>query len=167
MTQDKLALLGGTPAIQTAFTPFNTIGEEELAAATEVIRSGVLSGYIGAPGEAFMGGPKVRAFEATADAYFGVKHAIDIGVVPGPRIYPSGAMITVTSGHGDFRQLFELPRSPGKLSRIEQIGGAAIVDSPDEMRMRVREQLMLGEVTGDRVDEKLLDSVFSRFCVGK
>ena len=25
----------------------------------------------------------------------------------------------------------------------------------------------LGEVTGDRVDEKLLDSVFSRFCVGK
>ena len=26
---------------------------------------------------------------------------------------------------------------------------------------------VLGEVTGDRVDEKLLDSVFSRFCVGK
>ena len=25
----------------------------------------------------------------------------------------------------------------------------------------------LGEGTGDRVDEKLLDSVFSRFCVGK
>ena len=78
MTQDKLALLGGTPAIQTAFTPFNTIGEEELAAATEVIRSGVLSGYIGAPGEAFMGGPKVRAFEATAAAYFGVKHAVAV-----------------------------------------------------------------------------------------
>ena len=78
MTQDKLALLGGTPAIQTPFKPFNTIGEEELAAATEVIRSGVLSGYIGAPGEAFMGGPKVRAFEAAAAAYFGVKHAVAV-----------------------------------------------------------------------------------------
>ena len=89
----------------------------------------------------------MRGFTTVRDVggpAFGVKHAIDIGVVPGPRIYPSGAMITVTSGHGDFRQLFELPRSPGKLSRIEQIGGAAIVDSPDEMRMRVREQLMQG-----------------------
>jgi imidazolonepropionase-like amidohydrolase len=31
---------------------------------------------------------------------FGLKAAIDEGVLPGPRIYPSGAMITVTSGHG-------------------------------------------------------------------
>ena len=28
-------------------------------------------------------------------------------------------------------------------------------------------QAALGEITGDRVDEKLLDAVFSRFCVGK
>ena len=28
-------------------------------------------------------------------------------------------------------------------------------------------QAALGEITGDRADEKLLDSVFSRFCVGK
>ena len=32
---------------------------------------------------------------------FSLKRAIDEGLVPGPRIYPSGAMITVTSGHGD------------------------------------------------------------------
>src|SRR3712207_7687332 len=36
---------------------------------------------------------------------FGLKRAIDEGVVKGPRIYPSGAIITVTSGHGDFREL--------------------------------------------------------------
>ena len=35
---------------------------------------------------------------------FGLKRAIDEGLLPGPRIYPSGAVITVTSGHGDFRQ---------------------------------------------------------------
>ena len=76
---------------------------------------------------------------------FGLKRAIDEGIVAGPRIYPSGAMITITSGHGDFRQLYELPRKAGDpSSRIEQIGASMIADSPDEVRLRVREQLMLG-----------------------
>lgn len=78
MSHNSLALFGGTPAIGTPFKPFNTIGDEELAATADVIRSGVLSGYIGAPGEAFMGGPRVRAFEADAARYFGVKHAIAV-----------------------------------------------------------------------------------------
>jgi imidazolonepropionase-like amidohydrolase len=76
---------------------------------------------------------------------FGLKRAIDEGLIAGPRIFPSGAMITVTSGHGDFRQTYEIPRAPGgPLSRVEEIGGAMIADSPDMVRMRVREQLMLG-----------------------
>jgi len=76
---------------------------------------------------------------------FGLKRAIDEGLLPGPRIYPSGAVITVTSGHGDFRQFSDLPRTlGGMLSRIEQLGGAMIADSPDEVRTRVREQLMQG-----------------------
>ena len=76
---------------------------------------------------------------------FGLKRAIDEGLVPGPRIYPSGAMITVTSGHGDFRQLTELPRTiGGMLTRMEQIGGSMVADTPDEVRIRAREQLMLG-----------------------
>jgi imidazolonepropionase-like amidohydrolase len=54
-------------------------------------------------------------------------------------------MITVTGGHGDFRQTFEIPRVLGApLSRVEEVGGAMIADSPDMVRMRVREQLMLG-----------------------
>jgi imidazolonepropionase-like amidohydrolase len=76
---------------------------------------------------------------------FGLKRAIDEGTVPGPRIYPSGAIITVTSGHGDFRQPFELPRVLGApQSRGEQIGAAMVADSPDEVRVRAREQLLLG-----------------------
>jgi imidazolonepropionase-like amidohydrolase len=76
---------------------------------------------------------------------FGLKRAIDEGVIPGPRLYPSGAIITVTSGHGDFRQPFEVPRVVGSpLSRGEQTGAAMIADSPDEVRVRVREQLLLG-----------------------
>ena len=42
---------------------------------------------------------------------FGLKRAIDEGVMVGPRIYPSGAMISQTSGHGDFRFDFEVPRT--------------------------------------------------------
>jgi len=76
---------------------------------------------------------------------FGLKRAIDEGAIAGPRIFPSGAIITITSGHGDFRQPFELPRAPGSpQSRGEQVGAAMIADSPDEVRMRVREQLLQG-----------------------
>ncbi|AGT07917.1 metallo-dependent hydrolase [Paracoccus aminophilus JCM 7686] len=76
---------------------------------------------------------------------FGLKQAVDLGVVPGPRIWPSGAIISVTSGHGDFRPMVDLPRESSKpLSRVEQVGGAMIADSPDEVRLRVREQLMQG-----------------------
>src|SRR5262245_51535692 len=76
---------------------------------------------------------------------FGLKRAIDEGALSGPRIYPSGAVITITSGHGDFRPLSDLPRTLGGMrSRIEQLGGAMIADSPDEVRLRVREQLMQG-----------------------
>ena len=76
---------------------------------------------------------------------FGLKRAIDEGIVAGPRIFPSGAIITVTSGHGDFRQLFELPRVlGGPPARMEALGASMVADSPDEVRVRVREQLMLG-----------------------
>ncbi len=90
----------------------------------------------------------MRGFTTVRDVggpVFGLKAAIDEGLIPGPRIYPSGAVITVTSGHGDFRQLSELPRTiGGPLSRMEQIGGSMVADSPDEVRLRVREQLMQG-----------------------
>jgi imidazolonepropionase-like amidohydrolase len=90
----------------------------------------------------------LRGFTTVRDVggpVFGLKRAIDQRVCPGPRIYPSGAMITVTSGHGDFRLLSDLPRQiGGPLTRGEQIGGFAIADSPDEVRVRVREQLMQG-----------------------
>jgi imidazolonepropionase-like amidohydrolase len=90
----------------------------------------------------------MRGFTSVRDLggpSFGLKQAIDRGVVEGPRIWPSGAMITVTSGHGDFRMPSELPRDASQpLSRMEQIGGSMVADSPDTVRQRVREQLMLG-----------------------
>jgi imidazolonepropionase-like amidohydrolase len=76
---------------------------------------------------------------------FALKQAIDDGLVAGPRIYPSGAMITTTGGHADLRPLSDLPRSPGgPLSYLERTGSANIADSADEVRLRVREQLLEG-----------------------
>ena len=76
---------------------------------------------------------------------FALKQAIDEGLVTGPRIYPSGALITTTGGHGDLRFLSDLPRRPGgPLSYMERTGAASIADSADEVRLRVREQLLRG-----------------------
>ncbi|WP_419696656.1 amidohydrolase family protein [Mesorhizobium muleiense] len=90
----------------------------------------------------------MRGFTTVRDVggpAFGLKRAIDQGIIAGPRIYPSGAMITVTSGHGDFRQLSDLPRTIGGLfTPMERNGGSIVVDSPDEVRLRAREQFMQG-----------------------
>ncbi|HQR23070.1 MAG TPA: amidohydrolase family protein [Burkholderiaceae bacterium] len=90
----------------------------------------------------------MRGFTTVRDvggSSFGLKRAIDERQVPGPRIFPSGAMISVTSGHGDFRSVHDLPRTLGEPgSRLDRDGHTAIADSPDEVRLRTREQLMRG-----------------------
>lgn len=89
----------------------------------------------------------MRGFTTVRDVggpVFGLKRAIDEGIVRGPRIYPSGAIITITSGHGDFREMHDLPRRLGELTRMEEVGGSIVADSPDEVRLRAREQLMQG-----------------------
>ncbi len=76
---------------------------------------------------------------------FALKQAIDEGLARGPRIFPCGAMITTTGGHGDLRPLSDLPRSPGgPLSFLERTGAANIADTAGEVRLRVREQLLQG-----------------------
>lgn len=75
---EQLALHGGRRTIDRPLPRYNPIGAEELDAAREVIESGVLSQFIGAWHPDFAGGPKVKAFERAAEAYFGVKHAITV-----------------------------------------------------------------------------------------
>ena len=93
------------------------------------------------------GATLMRGFTTVRDTggpAFGLKLAIDRGAVTGPRIFPSGAMLSQTSGHGDFRLLNELPRADGDLSYIETAGVAAIADGRAEVLRRAREQLMKG-----------------------
>ncbi|WP_027017206.1 metal-dependent hydrolase family protein [Comamonas composti] len=90
----------------------------------------------------------MRGFTSVRDAggpAYALKRAIDEGMVAGPRIYPSGAMISQTSGHGDFRMRSDVPRAAnGPLAQVENLGVAMIADGEAEVLRRVREQLMLG-----------------------
>jgi imidazolonepropionase-like amidohydrolase len=79
----------------------------------------------------------MRGFTSVRDAggpAFGLKRAIDEGQIVGPRIFPSGAMISQTSGHADFRSVNELPRFPGTPgSHLENVGAGMIADGRDEV----------------------------------
>lgn len=90
----------------------------------------------------------LRGFTAVRDAggpIFELKAAIDSGRVIGPRIWPSGATISQTSGHGDMRLPHERSRRFfGEVSRAEQMGATFIADGRDEVLTATRENLRFG-----------------------
>jgi imidazolonepropionase-like amidohydrolase len=89
----------------------------------------------------------MRGFTSARDLggpVLGLKRGIDRGLVPGPRIWPSGAMISQSGGHGDFRLPTELPAAPDSFHFSERMGAAAIADDAETVRKRAREQLALG-----------------------
>ena len=76
---------------------------------------------------------------------FALKQAIDQGLATGPRIYPCGAMITSSGGHGDMRPLYEIRTAPGgPFGSIREAEGALIADGAEIVMQRVREQLLQG-----------------------
>jgi len=74
----QLAIFGGPKAVPQPLKPYRSIGEEEKQAVSAVIDSGCLSGFYGSWGPEFMGGPKVREFEAAWAKRFEAKHAVSV-----------------------------------------------------------------------------------------
>jgi imidazolonepropionase-like amidohydrolase len=74
----------------------------------------------------------MRGFTTVRDVggnVFGLKKATDEGLINGPRIYPSGAYLSQTSGHGDFRGPNDVPEQPGApLDYFGQTGISLIAD---------------------------------------
>lgn len=90
----------------------------------------------------------MRGFTSIRDAggpVFGLKRAIDEGIITGPRIYPSGAIISQTGGHGDFRAVYDEPRPFDccGLTHTEEIGAAIIADGVDAVTVAARNNLRL------------------------
>jgi len=75
---EKLAIKGGLPVRKNKFPGYNTIGRQEIEAVERVMRSGVLSKYLGSWGDGFLGGREVQAFEKEWAEYFKVRHAIAV-----------------------------------------------------------------------------------------
>ena len=90
----------------------------------------------------------LRGFTSVRDVggpIFPLKTAIDAGKISGPRVWPSGAVISQTAGHGDFRTPAEKSRRFfGQPSRAEIYGATFIADGRDEVLTAVRENLRFG-----------------------
>jgi imidazolonepropionase-like amidohydrolase len=90
----------------------------------------------------------LRGFTAVRDVggpSFELKRLIDSGKVKGPRIWPSGPMISQTSGHADLRGPGEPSRRfSGKMSKAEEVWASVIADGRDEVLTAVRENLRMG-----------------------
>jgi imidazolonepropionase-like amidohydrolase len=74
-----------------------------------------------------------------------LKKIIDAGVVPGPRILPSGPGISQSSGHFDYRDYRAIPQSDGDtIDYWYRTRMFALADGVPEMLKRVRENLRMG-----------------------
>ncbi len=90
----------------------------------------------------------MRGFTTVRDTggpMIGIQQAIDQGAIPGPRIYPSGAMISQTAGHGDFSMVYDVPTALGGVRpRGEALGMSLVADGRDRVLAATREQLKKG-----------------------
>ena len=105
-------------------------------------------GYVTLAAARGAGETLLRGFTTVRDVggnCFAVKRATDEGMIPGPRMYPSGAAISQTSGHFDFRGPNDVPANPAyPLTYYERNSIVMVADGVPEVIKRVREQLRMG-----------------------
>lgn len=86
-----------------------------------------------------------RGFTSVRDAGgadWGLMQAVETGLVPGPRIFPSGKALSQTGGHGDFRPRGDVLEPCSCCFRAGAI--ARVVDGVDAVRLAVREEIQKG-----------------------
>jgi imidazolonepropionase-like amidohydrolase len=109
-----------------------------------MLSEGVIMEKVGGNAEKML----MRGFTSVRDAggpIFPLKMGIDAGKILGPRIWPSGATISQTAGHGDFRTQDEKSRRFfGEPSKAERFNATFIADGRDEVLTAVRENLRFG-----------------------
>jgi imidazolonepropionase-like amidohydrolase len=90
----------------------------------------------------------LRGFTSVRDMggpTMGLRQAIDEGVALGPRIYPSGAVLTQTGGHADPRSALDAPAEfGGSVHPMERGGWSNRADGVQAVLVAAREQFRLG-----------------------
>ncbi|MGO4302397.1 amidohydrolase family protein [Cupriavidus sp. RAF12] len=92
-----------------------------------------------------MKGMLERGFTTVRDAGgadWGLSQAVATGLIPGPRIFPSGKALSQTGGHGDFRPRADTLEPCSCAFRAGAI--ARIADGVDAVRLAVREEIQKG-----------------------
>jgi imidazolonepropionase-like amidohydrolase len=70
--------------------------------------------------------------------------AIEAGLIYGPRLFPSGAVVSQTAGHGDFRAPHDPHPALESGSPYLGYGSSVLADGVDQTLMAVRENLKAG-----------------------
>jgi imidazolonepropionase-like amidohydrolase len=86
-----------------------------------------------------------RGFTTVRDAGgadWGLAQAVERGLVPGPRIFYSGRVLSQTGGHGDFSPREEPPRLCA--CHIHTSGFSHVADGVPAVRKAAREELRRG-----------------------
>jgi imidazolonepropionase-like amidohydrolase len=78
----------------------------------------------------------------TGGADWGIKAAVDAGLIQGPRLFISGRAIGPTGGHSDSRRRTDIGAPCGCCNAM--VYCMAIADGPDDVRKTVREQMRQG-----------------------
>ena len=78
----------------------------------------------------------------TGGADWGIKTAVETGLIPGPRLFISGRAIGPTGGHSDSRRRTDVGPSCGCCNGL--VYSMAVADGVDEVRKLVREQMRQG-----------------------
>ncbi len=79
----------------------------------------------------------------TGGADWGIKTAVDSGLIPGPRLFISGRAIGPTGGHSDSRRRTDYQAASCGCCNA-MVYSLAIADGPDAVRKAVREQMRQG-----------------------
>lgn len=79
----------------------------------------------------------------TGGADWGIKTAVESGLIPGPRLFISGRAIGPTGGHSDSRRRTDTGAPPCGCCNA-MVYAMAIADGADEVRKMVREQMRQG-----------------------
>ena len=78
----------------------------------------------------------------TGGADWGIKQAIEDGVIAGPRLFISGRPLSATGGHGDSRRRTDADATAHAFDALHY--AHAIADGPDAVRAATREQIRQG-----------------------
>jgi perosamine synthetase len=88
---EKLAIHGGKAVREKPFPVYNTLDKKEELAVVKVIKTGIISDFIGAPGPFFLGGRKVKELEAMYVKHCETKYAISMNSATSVIIAAMGA----------------------------------------------------------------------------